>query len=331
MASLRFRICFFVFCITQCHGNICLPKNHTALFIFGDSLFDAGNNNYINTTTDNEANYSPYGETFFKYPSGRFSDGHMVPDFIAEYAKLPLIQPYLHPGYHQYIDGVNFASAGAGALVQTHQGWVIDLETQLRYFKKVEKILKHRLGDAEAKTLLSKAVYLFSIGTNDYIELYKKGERKFGFLNLAPVGCLSGMRLLAKGGTGACLEEASAIAKLHNSALPKVLKKLENRLKGFKYSVANFYDSLTEMMVFPSKYGFKERKAACCGSGPYRGYSSCGGKRGLREYELCGNVTEHVFFDSHPTERASQYIAQLMWSGNPHVMGPYNLKELFAM
>jgi hypothetical protein len=40
---------------------------------------------------------------------------------------LPLITPYLNPGYHRCIDGANFASAGAGALVETHQGSVCDL------------------------------------------------------------------------------------------------------------------------------------------------------------------------------------------------------------
>ena len=46
---------------------------------------------------------------------------------------------------------------------------VIDLKTQLGYFKKVEKQLRHKLGDAEAHTLLSEAVYLIGIGSNDYI------------------------------------------------------------------------------------------------------------------------------------------------------------------
>ena len=41
---------------------------------------------------------------------------------LAEYLKLPLILPYLQPGNHQFIDGVNFASGGAGALVETHEG-----------------------------------------------------------------------------------------------------------------------------------------------------------------------------------------------------------------
>ncbi|TKY64212.1 GDSL esterase/lipase 5 [Spatholobus suberectus] len=115
----------FILNIDQSHSqsSVCLPENHRALFIFGDSIYDPGNNDYINATTFFQANFPPYGETFFKYPSGRFSDGRVIPDFIAEYAELPLIPPYLHPGYHdQYIYGVNFASAGAGALAETNRG-----------------------------------------------------------------------------------------------------------------------------------------------------------------------------------------------------------------
>jgi hypothetical protein len=89
MAGLRFRFCILVFCAsliipTQCLGDICLPEEHVALFIFGDSLFDVGNNNYINTTTDFQANVWPYGENFFKYPTGRPSDGRVIPDFIGK-------------------------------------------------------------------------------------------------------------------------------------------------------------------------------------------------------------------------------------------------------
>lgn len=37
---------------------------------------------------------------------------------------MPLIQPYLFPGSQDYVNGINFASAGAGALVETHKGLV---------------------------------------------------------------------------------------------------------------------------------------------------------------------------------------------------------------
>ena len=64
------------------------PNKHVvAFFIFGDSFLDAGNNNYINTTTLDQANFWPYGETYFEFPTGRFSDGRLVPDFIGEICK----------------------------------------------------------------------------------------------------------------------------------------------------------------------------------------------------------------------------------------------------
>lgn len=59
-------------------------KKFIPLFIFGDSFLDAGNNNYINTTTYDQANFLPYGETYFKFPTGRFSDGRLISDFIGK-------------------------------------------------------------------------------------------------------------------------------------------------------------------------------------------------------------------------------------------------------
>lgn len=45
----------------------------------------------------------------------------------------------------------------------------IDLRMQLRYFKNVARQLRSKLGKKEAKILLSNAVYLFSVGSNDYL------------------------------------------------------------------------------------------------------------------------------------------------------------------
>ena len=47
-------------------------KHSAALFTFGDSLYDPGNNNYINTTTDFKADFPPYGESFFTTPPEGF-------------------------------------------------------------------------------------------------------------------------------------------------------------------------------------------------------------------------------------------------------------------
>ncbi|EEF29142.1 GDSL esterase/lipase 5 [Ricinus communis] len=340
------------------------PIKRVPFFIFGDSFSDAGNNNYINTTTLDQANFWPYGETYFNFPTGRFSDGRLMPDFIAEYANLPLIPPFLQPGIDQFFLGVNFASAGAGALVETFKGDVIDLKTQLSNYKKVENWLRHKLGYNEAKMTISRAVYLFSIGSNDYMspfltnstatlksnsnskyvgmvignlttvikEIYKIGGRKFAFVNLPALGCLPAIRIIKPDSNGRCLEETSLLAALHNKALSKLLFVMERKLQGFKYSLFNLRSSLQQRMKHPSKFGFKQGNTACCGTGKFRGVYSCGGKRPVKEFELCENPNEYVFWDSfHLTERAYKQLADEMWSGlnGSKIVGPSNLKQLF--
>lgn len=58
-------------------------KNTTfpALIVFGDSVVDTGNNNYLKTMI--KVNYPPYGKDFVGgRPTGRFSDGKVPSDLI---------------------------------------------------------------------------------------------------------------------------------------------------------------------------------------------------------------------------------------------------------
>jgi phospholipase/lecithinase/hemolysin len=53
------------------------------LFSFGDSLADTGNFRfYYGNSSGEPALRLPYGETFFRRPTGRFSNGRLVIDFI---------------------------------------------------------------------------------------------------------------------------------------------------------------------------------------------------------------------------------------------------------
>jgi hypothetical protein len=45
---------------------------------------------------------------------------------------------------------------------------VIDLNTQLSFFKNLASLFRKKLSEAETKTFLGRAVYLFNIGINDY-------------------------------------------------------------------------------------------------------------------------------------------------------------------
>ncbi|KAL3723511.1 hypothetical protein ACJRO7_035656 [Eucalyptus globulus] len=341
---------------TRCNMN--QSPHGVALFIFGDSLADAGTNNYINTTSYFKANFYPYGETFFHYPTGRPSNGRLTVDFIAEYAKLPFIPPYVRLQEHGFMGGANFAGGGAGALVDTFQGLVLNLHMQLKQMEELEKIWRKELGNEKAKTI-SEGVYFICIGSNDYVArvadnptpfqsismedyvgmvignittvlkgIYEVGGRKFAVMGVGQIGCVPGMRSSTR--NGSCSDEVNKLAKLHNTALTAILPKLESQLQGFKYSYFDFYTPLSERIRYPSKYGFKVARTACCGSGPYHSISSCGGMRGVREYSLCHRPEKYVFFDSfHPSERANQQFAQLMWNGSLSVTSPRSLEALF--
>lgn len=54
-----------------------------AFFVFGDSLVDSGNNNYLATTA--RADSPPYGIDYSTHqPTGRFSNGLNFPDIIGK-------------------------------------------------------------------------------------------------------------------------------------------------------------------------------------------------------------------------------------------------------
>ena len=77
--------CFGIVIICQQHVSAeNLPKNETvpAVIVFGDSIVDTGNNNFISTIV--KCNFLPYGRDFAggNQPTGRFSNGLVPSDII---------------------------------------------------------------------------------------------------------------------------------------------------------------------------------------------------------------------------------------------------------
>ncbi|MCL7045171.1 hypothetical protein MKW94_004472 [Papaver nudicaule] len=87
---------------------------YKSIFSFGDSLADTGNALYAQL--DENVSKFPYGETYFRRATGRFSDGRVVLDFIAQAVGLPLLPPYLGTSPKDLQQGANFAVGGATAL-----------------------------------------------------------------------------------------------------------------------------------------------------------------------------------------------------------------------
>jgi len=64
---------------TQC-------RNFKSIISFGDSIADTGNLLGLSDPNDLPASaFPPYGETFFHHPTGRYSDGRLIIDFIGTF------------------------------------------------------------------------------------------------------------------------------------------------------------------------------------------------------------------------------------------------------
>lgn len=64
-------------------SSYCAKSLVPALYVFGDSLVDVGNNNLLDTPT--KANTFPYGIDFNNCSTGRFSNGKNFADILGEF------------------------------------------------------------------------------------------------------------------------------------------------------------------------------------------------------------------------------------------------------
>ncbi|KAG5068922.1 hypothetical protein JHK85_001299 [Glycine max] len=111
-----------VLCLLITLISIAAPQAEAAraFFVFGDSLVDNGNNNFLATTA--RADSYPYGiDSASRRASGRFSNGLNIPDLISEKIGSEPTLPYLSPQLNgeRLLVGANFASAGIGILNDT--------------------------------------------------------------------------------------------------------------------------------------------------------------------------------------------------------------------
>ncbi|KAK1268722.1 GDSL esterase/lipase [Acorus gramineus] len=147
-----------------------------AIFNFGDSLSDTGNLIRINASSViGHIDRFPYGETYFKYPTGRFSDGRVIIDFVVEAFGHPFLPPYLAgPNGTDFRSGVNFAVGGATALNTTFftkrnlRLFVNNsLSDQLQWFETLKPLLC--CTEQDCSEYLGKSLFVLGeIGGNDY-------------------------------------------------------------------------------------------------------------------------------------------------------------------
>lgn len=163
---------------------------------------------------------------------------------------------------------------------------VIPLWEELVYFKQYKKELISYLGFKKANERLAEALYLISIGTNDFLEnyyllptrqldftvdeykdflaglagdfvkaVYDLGGRKISLGGLPPMGCLPLERTANLVGGFGCVEEYNKVSEDFNCKLQALVARLQSQLEGIQLVYSNVYDRLLEAIQKPSLYG----------------------------------------------------------------------------
>ncbi|KAL9668694.1 hypothetical protein QQ045_006232 [Rhodiola kirilowii] len=314
-----------------------------SIIVFGDSTMDAGNNNQISTLA--RSDFQPYGRDFAGgKPTGRFSNGRIPSDFISEaFGLKPAIPAYLDPAYSisDFAVGVTFASAGSGYDNATSDVLsVIPVWRQVEYFKEYKTKLAAYLGPQKARETISEALYLTSMGTNDFLEnyytmpqrrskynieqyqtflvgiaenllrqMYSLGARKISLGGLPPMGCLPLERATNFMTGSSCNDAYNKVSTDFNAKLQGMAVKLNSQLPGIRVTNSNPYNIVMEMVQKPASYGFQVASMGCCASGTFEMGYICD----RFNMFTCTDANKYVFWDAfHPTDKANKVIADHM-------------------
>ncbi|XP_027349389.1 GDSL esterase/lipase At5g33370-like [Abrus precatorius] len=333
-----------------------------AFFVFGDSLVDNGNNNYLATSA--RADSPPYGIDYpTRRPTGRFSNGYNIPDFISQALGAESTLPYLSPELNgqRLLVGANFASAGIGILNDTGIQFVniIRISRQLEYFQEYQRRVTALIGAGRTRQLVNGALVLITLGGNDFVNnyylvpfsarsrqynlpdyvkyliseykkilrrLYDIGARRVLVTGTGPLGCVPA-ELAQRSRNGECSPDLQRAASLFNPQLVQIIKQLNSEIGSNVFVGVNTQQMHSDFVNNPQAYGFITSKVACCGQGPYNGLGLC-----TVASNLCPNRDAYAFWDAfHPSERANKIITRQILSGTTEYMYPMNLSTILAL
>ncbi|KAB2079143.1 hypothetical protein ES319_A06G211200v1 [Gossypium barbadense] len=333
--------------------TICFAHNITAFFVFGDSLVEVGNNNYINTLAKP---VFPNGIDFPKgTPSGRFTNSRTIADIIEEELGFKdYAPPFLAPNINgdMILKGVNYASSGSGILQSSGLifGGRICMDKQVDYFAKTRQDIISRIGAPAAQALLRNSLYFVMIGSNDIIfgecslaldfnhyvdgvvskfksqltTLYNLDARKIVVLSSLKVGFMPfeiDIHFCAQD----CVSSLNKLAKLYSSKLKSLLEDLTKNLSGSTFVYADYYAVTEDLINNYRSYGFEKANHACCELiGRHGGLFPC-----LPVCRICPDRTKYVFWDPfHLTESANLILAKQLLDGGLEYVSPVNIRQL---
>ncbi|BAT97270.1 hypothetical protein LR48_Vigan11g130500 [Vigna angularis] len=349
-------------CLFLSLSSVAQQAEARAFFVFGDSLVDNGNNNYLATTA--RADSYPYGiDSASHRASGRFSNGLNMPDLISEKIGSEPTLPYLSPQLNgeKLLVGANFASAGVGILNDTGFQFIniIRITEQLAYFRQYQQRVAALIGEEQTRDLVNKALVLITLGGNDFVNnyflvpfsarsrqyalpdyvvfiiseyrkilvhLYELGARRVLVTGTGPLGCVPA-ELAMHSRNGECATELQRAVNLFNPQLVQLLQALNTEIGSDVFISANAFAMHLDFVTDPQAYGFVTSKVACCGQGAYNGIGLC-----TPASNLCPNRKLYAFWDPfHPSETANRLIVDKFMTGSTEYMHPMNLSTIIAL
>ncbi|RLN03340.1 GDSL esterase/lipase [Panicum miliaceum] len=323
-----------------------------ALFVFGDSLIDSGNNN-SNLASLAKANYFPYGIDFAGGPTGRFSNGYTIVDELAELLGLPLVPPYSQASsVEQVLQGANYASAAAGILDDSGGNFAgrIPFNQQIQNFESTVAQIAAAAGASAAAERLARSIVFVGMGSNDYLNNYlapnydtrrrydprqfadllarqfasqlTAGARKLVVAGVGSMGCIP--TVLAQSVAGRCSPEVDALVLPFNANVRAMLDGLNANLPGARFTYLDNFRIFKAILANPAAFGFSVVDRGCCGIGRNGGQITC-----LPFMPPCADRERYVFWDAyHPTAAVNVIIAREAFHGGADVMAPINVGQL---
>ncbi|KAF5442100.1 hypothetical protein F2P56_036991 [Juglans regia] len=352
-----------------CFGKAADHQNQEGLgasFIFGDSLVDAGNNNYLPTLS--KANISPNGIDFKASkgtPTGRYTNGRTIGDIIGEELGSPnYAVPFLSPNStgKAILYGVNYASGGGGIMNATGRIFVnrLGMDIQIDYFNITRKQFDKLLGPSKAKDyIMKKSIFSVTIGANDFLNNYLLPVLSIGArLSESPDAFIDDMlshfrtqltrlyqldaRKFVIGNVGpiGCIPYQKTINQLKEDECVELPNKLalryNARLKDLLAQLnenlpgATFVHANVYDLVMDLITNYKQH-------GFITASKACCGNGGQfagiipcgPTSSMCAERSKHVFWDPyHPSEAANLIIAKKLLYGDTKCISPMNLKQL---
>ncbi|TVU10600.1 hypothetical protein EJB05_44143 [Eragrostis curvula] len=314
-------------------GGCAWSGKASSVWVFGDSYADTGNLGDLGRELTH-AWYDPYGVTFPGRPTGRFSDGRVLTDFIAGAMGIPTPVAYkLRRGAAAGLlsRGMNFAVGGSGVLDTGYLQRNISAQIDLFQGQRAAAADNAKRGCDVAVVVVSGNDYAYVADKDNstsaaiaYIPTVVRGlreqlrrlrdevgMRKVVVTNLHPMGCTP-LFTRPLNYTG-CDALANAGAAQHNAALQSVLAALDPTNATFLLLDLNapFAAHVSDSVSGAGDSRFAEPRRPCCESFAADGYCGQQDDGGERMYALCADPAKHFYWDDvHPTQAAWAAVAE---------------------